>query len=259
MGLAARLPGGRTRAERDRLRRENAVLRRRLARASGPRPDLGYLFVLTYGRSGSTLVQGILNSIPGYVIRGENRQMMRHLYDFDRTGMETRRFQRKNMRRRHDEPGSSDPSKAFYGMDAFPHQRSIAGIRRLAVDTLLRPEPDTRVVGFKEIRWSTDDLSEFVAWLREVFPTARFVVNTRNLDDVSRSKWWGRDPEALDHLVLAEKRLLALLDELGDAAFHVRYDEYVADPRALEPMFAWLGEPFDEASVREVLAVRHSY
>ena len=27
---------------------------------------------MTYGRSGSTLVQGLLNSIPGYLIRGEN-------------------------------------------------------------------------------------------------------------------------------------------------------------------------------------------
>ena len=259
MGLAALLPGARARAERDRLKAENAALRRRLDALAGPRPDLGYLFVLTYGRSGSTLIQGILNAIPGYLIRGENRQMMRHLYEYDRTGMETRRFQRKNMRRRHDEPGSSDPSKAFFGMDGFPHKRSIAGIRRLAVDTILRPEPETRVVGFKEIRWSTDDVSEFVAWLREVFPGARFVVNTRNLEDVSKSKWWGRDPQALDHLLLAEKRLLVLLDELGDAAYHVRYDEYVADPGVLAGMFAWLGEPFDEDAVRRVLAVRHSY
>ncbi len=258
MGLAARLPGAKARADREELRRENADLRRRLERAQG-HADLGYVFVLTYGRSGSTLIQGILNSIPGYLIRGENRQMMRYLYDFDRTGVEVRRFQRRNMRRRHDEPGASDPSKAFFGMDAFPHQRSIAGIRRLALDTLLRPERGTRVVGFKEIRWNTEDVGEFVAWLQEVFPGARFVVNTRNLDDVSRSKWWARDPGALDQLATAEKRLLALRDDLGDAAFHVRYDDYVADPATLRSLFEWLGEPFDEERVRGVLAVRHSY
>ena len=35
--------------------------------------ELDYVFVMTYGRSGSTLLMGILNSIPGWLLRGENR------------------------------------------------------------------------------------------------------------------------------------------------------------------------------------------
>lgn len=46
------------------------------------RQPLGYLFVVTYGRSGSTLVQGLLNSIPGYLIRGENRGVLYRLYQY---------------------------------------------------------------------------------------------------------------------------------------------------------------------------------
>ena len=46
-----------------------------------------HVFVMTYGRSGSTLLMGLLNSIPGYLIRGENRHAMRHLYDFHRSGL----------------------------------------------------------------------------------------------------------------------------------------------------------------------------
>ena len=30
-----------------------------------PREDLQYLFVVTYGRSGSTLLMGVLNTLPG--------------------------------------------------------------------------------------------------------------------------------------------------------------------------------------------------
>lgn len=247
----------RGRGELARLRDENAVLRRRLAALEG-RTDLGYLFVLTYGRSGSTLLQGVLNSIPGYLIRGENRQMMRLLYDYHRTGMEARRVQRKVMRRLTGTKTPTDPTRPFFGMDGYPSKRSIAGFRRLALDTILRPEEDTRVIGFKEIRWTKEDLGDFVAWLRQVFPDARFVVNTRNHDDVSKSMWWADDPTAPERLERAEARLLATADDLGDAAYHVRYDDYVADPAALAPFFAWLGEPFDEEQVRAVLAVRHS-
>ena len=58
-------------------------------------PDLGYIFIVTYGRSGSTLLQGILNSIPGYLVRGENRQALRHLYAFHTAAVQERRRQRR--------------------------------------------------------------------------------------------------------------------------------------------------------------------
>lgn len=40
-----------------------------------------FLFVITFGRSGSTLLQGILNSIPGYCIRGENNSTLFQLFN----------------------------------------------------------------------------------------------------------------------------------------------------------------------------------
>lgn len=234
---------------------------RRLRRGDDPaaRPSLDYLFVVTYGRSGSTLLQGVLNSIPGYLVRGENRQALRHLWDFHRTATQERQRQRRSQEKRGLEPGSHTTADAFFGIDDFPVRRSLSGIRRLATETLLRPEPDTRVVGFKEIRWAEDDVEEYVAWLRRVFPGARFVINTRDLDDVSQSKWWADDPGAREELAAVETRLLALADSLGDDAFHVRYDEYVADVTRLRPLFEWLGEPWDEERVGRVLATRHSY
>ncbi len=140
----------------------------------------------------------------------------------------------------------------------MPLARSLLDIRRLALDTVIRPERDTRVAGFKEIRWYHDDLEDYVAWLREVFPGARFLVNTRDHADVLQSKWWATEEGAAERLTGIERRILALADALGDAADRVHYDEYVADPTVLRGMFAWLGEEFDEAAVRAVLAVRHS-
>jgi hypothetical protein len=48
----------------------------------GDGPD--HLFIVTYGRSGSTLLQGILNSTPGVLIRGENRGISYKLHEFHR-------------------------------------------------------------------------------------------------------------------------------------------------------------------------------
>jgi sulfotransferase family protein len=220
-----------------------------------PRPDrppegLGFLFVVTYGRSGSTLLMGLLNSIPGYLLRGENWDALHHLFLFHRTLAEgSRRWDPARLRQR---------THPFFGAGDFPERRSLERTRELVLDTVLRPREDTRVTGFKEIRWYRDDVEEYVAWLREVFPGARFVVNTRDLEHVGRSGWWAKSPENAAALPRVEARILELAAGLGDAAYRVHYDDYVADPTVLRGLFDWLGEPYDEARVREVLATRHS-
>ena len=210
-----------------------------------------YLFVVTYGRSGSTLVAGLLNAIPGYLIRGENGDALHHLFLFHRTLVRESARPAGNTRRR---------THPWFGISDVPLGRSIADLRQLVLDTVLRPKDDTRVVGFKEIRWAHDDAEEYVAWLREVFPGARFLVNTRDHASVLRSAWWAKEDPAVagPKLAAIESRLLGLADSLGDAAYRIHYDEYVADPTVLRGLYDWLGEPWDEASVRATLAVQHS-
>ena len=211
--------------------------------------DLGYLFVVTYGRSGSTLLQGLLNAIPGYLIRGENGDALHHLKNFH-----TEFFAEQERR---NAKASRSPTHPFFGIGDASAEVSLAAIRRLALDVVLRPHADTRVTGFKEIRWYSPDLVDYVAWLRSVFPGARFVVNTRDHEAVLRSKWWAKGDNAA-YLAELERRLLGLADELGDQAFRVHYDDVVADPASLVTLYDWLGEKFDLTEVAATLNVRHS-
>lgn len=214
----------------------------------GDGDDLRYVFLVTYGRSGSTLLMGVLNSLPGWLLRGENKDALHHLYAFHHT---------MNRNRRRGDGSPLPPTHPFFGADDFPTQKSLRLIRRLAVQTVLRPEPDTRVTGFKEIRWYHDDLEAYVAWLRKVFPGARFVINTRDHAAVLESKWWAEGDQS-GRLADIEARLLALAADLGDAAYRVHYDAYVTDPTVLRGLVEWLGETWDEDAVRAVLTVRHS-
>ncbi|WP_114423218.1 sulfotransferase [Nocardioides houyundeii] len=212
--------------------------------------ELEFVFVMTYGRSGSTLLMGLLNSIPGYLIRGENRHALRHLYEFHRSGLvERARVNPQNAR---------ESTHPWFGIHGFDEEASLRDIRRLVLETLLRPQRRTRVAGFKEIRWYDTDLANYVDFLRQVFPGARFVVNTRNLPDVAASAFWRHKDDALGRLEVIEERMLAVADDLGEAAYRVHYDDYQDDPGALRGLFEWLGEAFDEESIRKTLAVRHS-
>jgi hypothetical protein len=220
--------------------------------ASGrDRPDLSYLFVVTYGRSGSTLLQGILSSTPGVVIRGENGAALHHLFRFhDKAGRSRYRLTRSYpLPERH----------PWWGIDGYRADTALRNMRQLVLETLLRPTPDTRVVGFKEIYWMPERMQEFLEFIQQLFPGARFVFNTRDLSEVAKSRWWARKPDAEQELQQLEKQYTEALDSLGDAVFRVHYNDYVADPSALRPLFDWLGEEFDEDRVRAVMEIRHSY
>ncbi len=248
------------RSDRDELRARAARLAEELDRLrttattepARDRTDLGYVFVVTYGRSGSTLLQGILSATPGVVIRGENGGVVQHLFAFHET-----------VTRHRDRLARADvlpPSHPWWGVDGYPDATALRDLRTLLLDTVLRPDEDTTVVGFKEIDWPTERLAELLAFMRAVFPGARFVLNTRDLEQVATSKWWARNPDAMAELTAMEQRYVAALDALGDDAwFRVHYDDWVADPAQLRGLFEWLGIDFDEDRVRGVLDVRHSY
>jgi hypothetical protein len=221
-----------------------------VGRRSRERPrELSYVFVVTYGRSGSTLLSGILNAIPGYLIRGENRDALHHLFLFHQTLATEKERVGEQLGRQRTHP--------FFGIGDVPLDKSIQDVRQLVLDTVLRPKDDTRVTGFKEIRWYQPDLEEYVAWLGAVFPGAKFLVNTRNNADVLKSGWWA-DGDHAEGLAEAEAGILRLAESLGDAAYRVHYDDYAADPTVLRGLFDWLGEPFDEAAVREVMTKPHA-
>lgn len=220
--------------------------------ASGrDRTDLQYLFVVTYGRSGSTLLQGILSSAPGVMIRGENGGLFQDLFQFHQTAT----LHRDRLARSAPLP----PHHPFWGIDRYRDETAYRDFRTLMLDTVLQPAPETKVVGFKEIAWPLDRLPQMFTFTRNVFPGARFVLNTRNLADVAQSKWWARNPDALAELQTMEQQYVDGLAPLGDDAYRVHYDDYVADPTVLRGLFDWLGLDFDEARVRDVMGVRHSY
>jgi hypothetical protein len=240
--------------QRNEARRRAARLAHRVEQAelalNEREADLGYLFVVTYGRSGSTLLQGVLNSIPGYLIRGENHHALQHLFAFHRHCLAAREQFGPHQ--------TLGPDHAWFGMEQWDPETSLRQVRQTALATLLRPAADTRVTGFKEIRWYHPDVQEYVDFLRAAFPGARFVINTRNHDDVARSKWWARHPDAHRQLATMEAGFDQMAARLGESCLRVHYDDYVADPRTLIALFDWLGEPWDESRVATVLATRHS-
>jgi len=108
------------------------------------------LIIVCHGRSGSTLLQGILNAIPGFLIRGENHDFAAGLY------MAYRRIKRAASAPQAARLGrTDDPSVPWYGAADIDQQQLLADMTILMRNVLVPRAQQSSVLcyGFKEIRF----------------------------------------------------------------------------------------------------------
>lgn len=215
-------------------------------------PKDGYVFVVTYGRSGSTLLQNLLNALPGYCIRGENANTLAHLA-MAWQAVESEEAMRGERR----EGNVTTPDHPWYGAELVrpnPYGRSLADT---FVREVLHLPAGTRVGGFKEIRFhnSPPMFRACLGFIRSFFPGARLIFNTRSHDAVVKSGWWAKMPEEHVRKVLGQAE--SLFDDWiarhPDMSLKLHYDDYVGQPDALRGLYDFLGEPFDETRIAGVM------
>nr|WP_170951247.1 sulfotransferase [Synechococcus sp. UW106] len=216
-----------------------------------------YVFIITYGRSGSTLLQGVLNSINGLLVRGENYNSFFSLYEFVR-----------NMEIAQDYgPGweSFFPSGPWFGA-CLMSRKLIMQILRDAARKILLADllDDTAVtaIGFKEIRYPEigDDLPGYLHFLEELFPKSAFIINTRDHAATAESAWWADQSSDEVRLVLNQtESYFKNFAVSRNNCFEISYSDVVDRGIRLRELFDFLGATFDPIRLDKVFAVRHSY
>lgn len=206
-----------------------------------------YCFIVTYGRSGSTLLQGLLNSIDGWCIRGENSGFL------NKIGHGLREV--KQRQRKLGEEIPSNTTHPWFGLHNVNPVQLNEAIQSAFVEHVLQPPPGTRVAGFKEILWTADGFR----WVSHNFKHSKFIFNTRNLEDVAKSKWWANNSAALSTLEKKEADMLKWMESKPKRSFHIKYDDYVNDLLCLEPLFEFIDEDFDTDKIKEIMNIQHSY
>ena len=210
------------------------------------------VFVVTYGRSGSTLLQNMLNSLPGYLIRGENENLLASLA---RTWDIVQRSEQGSKMRA--EGQITTPQNPWFGYECVSEQALGDALAGSFIQTVLRPNDNTRVTGFKEIRWHSDPalFPVMLSFLHRFFPDARFIFNIRDHDEVVRSGWWKYMDEAnvRRQLTQAETLYTDFAATHPEQCITMRYNRYITGVEAWRPLFKFLAEPFDPKVVTAVL------
>lgn len=235
----------------DRIRTKLKRQAERIARVPiGPRPAYRFVFVVTYGRTGSTLLQKLIDAIPGHYIAGENHGALHGLYQS---------WANANVLKEKYGWGHQASDHPWHGALAADPEQYGKALAAAFVDHVLKPPRGATTIGFKEIRYlGLPDLPGYLAFIAAHFAPATFVFNTRALGEVGQSAWWktaDKDKLAAD-VAAFERDADSFVAAHPASAIKLDYARWTQDPEALRPLFVLLNAPFDAAQVTKTLAVR---
>ena len=223
------------------------------------RPSEGFVFVVTYGRSGSTVLQNLLNAIPGYCIRGENGNAAYHLC---RVIDELQRQDNILMRREQAMGKGSfvgdlgKPTDPWYGAENINVDRFAKSLFNGFCKEILTIPPQIRVAGFKEILYIHDltFLPTQLEIMQTYFPRAKIVFLTRDHAQVANSSWWKNEDQValLNQLNWADQVFKDYAESHADC-FRLDYSVYAGGSGALVSLFDFLEETMDWHVVADIL------
>lgn len=209
------------------------------------------VFIVTYGRSGSTLLQRFLNSIDGYCIRGENNDTITGLYYSYKNALYTKiNWGSKPLPESH----------PWYGADLIEPIAFGRKLGEVLLKEIVRPEPSDRVIGFKEIRYfyHADIFNELMDFFLECFPGSRIIFNKRDAESVCKSGWWAEkeSTEVFAEIARNDSLMTDYAKNKPERCFLVDYNEYSKKVNAIKPLFDFLGESFDKDKLNAILSVK---
>lgn len=222
-------------------------------------PDLRFLTIVTFGRSGSTALQAALNAHPGTVIRGENYAALRGIEDYLAA-----------ISAAADRHHSGKAHHPWFGTARLDPNAVLADQRRHVVEYLLRPKAGTRWCGFKEVRYEVghiadaDALAGHLLFLNTLLPGMRYLVNVRDPQAAARSGWWRDHPDAVAALESTVGNLFEATETLSAALGPGRvalidHDRWSLDPQIVIDALTEIGYPADASIVRAALAEHLSH
>jgi hypothetical protein len=217
------------------------------------------VYVVTYGRSGSTLLTGYLTKLPGFDLKGEN-----YLFPLPLMEAERRMFEARTKKY----GGREQATHPWYGTHQFSLPRFRRDTLNMMLNQLYPSRPIPKTIGFKEIRWyymiEPDKFDISLDWLRNLRAPGAVIFLFRDLDNVLTSAWWGemteeKRAESRVALEAFEARSRAYAASHPESSTVVTYEEFISVPEAGMRVCDVLGVKFDESVWKSVLSENYSY
>ena len=211
------------------------------------------ILICATGRSGSTTMQRIINTIPNSNICGENFGAINSLLEF------YRRIKNSTIQ---NSPGHLHPASyeeiikqnikpSWY--NSYNYQQIVQMIK-MTIINMFKKNSTINVWGFKEIRYDAGNIS-YIKDFKELFPQTKVIIQIReNIQAQSNSGWFKKDKGAIQFLNKTSNELVEFYRQNKEWCYLNSF-ERMFDINNLKNMFDFIefGDSFNENGIHEIL------
>ena len=226
--------------------------------------DVHFLVIVTAGRTGSTILQHLLNQDPETLIRGENNNFFYYFY------RACHAIEDPNAAKFRLASGSEHP---WYGFENFKSEELKKQTRSLAIKFLLGDNSlnDYQRIGFKEIRFfplirykpnsnepNASELINYLSFLANTLGNVKFIHLTRESSEVVKSGWWGvngNQQEKIERIDFFNQTISRAKTSLDIVPFEYALLES-KDVARIQEIFQQLGINITRKKITETLSVK---
>lgn len=203
-----------------------------------------FILICATGRSGSTTLQRIINTIEESNINGENWGVMNNLLECYMNIKKTNN--QPGMIKNYTE-GQTKEKPAWYNCYNY---KDVKNNIRNTILSILTNDNSKRVIGFKEIRWqnNTHLINEFI----ELFPNTKVIFHIDdNLDRQSKSAWWKNNEESKNILKKNNEEFINY--SKSNKNCYLSYMKNLFIINEIKKMFEFLGEELNEEKYNYII------
>jgi hypothetical protein len=211
------------------------------------------ILICATGRSGSTTMQRIINTIPNSNICGENYGALNSLLEF---------YHRIKYTTANYVPGHLNPASyediisknvkpAWY--NSYDFQKTVTMIKIL-ITSLFKKSDTTNIWGFKEIRYDKGDI-KYIKLFKELFPQTKVIIQIReNIKAQSHSSWMKDDKGSLNYLKKLNNEFYKFYQENNAFCYFITFEK-MFDFNQLKNLFKFIEceDLYDANKIQEVL------
>lgn len=211
------------------------------------------VLICATGRSGSTTLQRIINTIPNSNICGENYGAINSLLDF---------YIKLHASSSDFIPGNYNPlsytqvierqiKPAWYNSYLINEMEDKI---RETIITMYKNNSDTKLWGFKEIRYDNKKIN-LLKYFKKLFPQTKIIIQIReNIKAQSKSGWHKKDKNAIPFLTKASKELINFALQNREWCYLTSFEK-MFDKNNLKNIFYFMGcgDKFNELEIDNVL------
>lgn len=211
------------------------------------------VLICATGRSGSTTMQRIINSVPNSNICGENFGAINSLLEFyKRIKTTTFDFVPGHLRpASYEDIISKDVKPSWY--NSYNFQQTVSMIKML-IASLFKNTAATNMWGFKEIRYDNGDI-KYLKEFKELFPQTKVIIHVRgNIAAQSQSSWLKKDRNALQYLNTLNNEFYNFYNQNKEWCYFTTFEK-MFDMENIKKIFEFIdcSQYYDQNKIKQIL------